>query len=427
MAAQFPPANALPERRRFSYSWVIVAVCTLMIAVTYGMLYSYSVFFKPLGDYFHWDRATLSAIYSISFIIRGACSVGVGWLADRYGAAKIMAFCGFMLGLGLALSSRVTALWQFYLTYGFIEAIGLSGTFGIGTAMVSRWFTKNRGLALGIVSTGSGIGTLLIVPGAERLISAAGWSKTFLICGVAAGAVMIAASFFLRPAPRREVSIDKQSARTISPDNASTTTGEITVKQAVKDSRMILFMGAVLLFFLSIQIVMVHLVSYATDAGISPLMAATFISVIGAVSIAGRLITGVGTDKTGIYNILIITRVFLVASFIWLLFTRPVWSFYLFAVIFGFPYGGEIPQIPLFIGKYWGTKSMATLVGLNTFVITVGGALGSWGAGKIYDATRSYQGAFIAGGVASLISLLLILILRRKSRNTLEISSQGFY
>jgi MFS family permease len=186
---------------------------------------------------------------------------------------------------------------------------------------------------------------------------------------------------------------------------------------------MILFMGAVLLFFLSIQIVMVHLVSYATDAGISPLMAATFISVIGAVSIAGRMVTGAGADKTGIYSTLIITRLFLIAAFIWLFFTKPVWSFYLFAVIFGFPYGGEIPQIPLFIGKYWGTKSMATLVGLNTFVITLGGALGSWGAGKIYDSTRSYQGAFIAGGVASLISLLLILILKRKSRNTLEINS----
>jgi predicted MFS family arabinose efflux permease len=165
----------------------------------------------------------------------------------------------------------------------------------------------------------------------------------------------------------------------------------------------------------------VHLVSYATDAGISPLLAATFISVIGGVSIAGRLLTGAGADKTGIYNTLIFTRVFLVASFIFLLFTRPVWSFYLFAVIFGFCYGGEIPQVPLFIGKYWGTKSMATLVGLNTFVITIGGALGSWGAGKIYDATQSYQGAFIAGGVAGLISLILIFILRQKSRNTREV------
>jgi len=420
MSQQLPLENALSARRRFSYGWAIVGVCTLMIAVTYGLIYSYSIFLKQLADYFHRDRATLSAVYSISFIVRGAVSVGVGWLADRYGAAKIMTFCGFMLGLGLVLSSRVTALWQFYITYGFIEAIGLSGTFGIGTAMVARWFTKNRGMALGIMSTGSGLGILFIVPGAERLIIAVGWSKTFLICGIVAGVVMIAASFFLRPAPDKSTPMDKKSARPIELNNNKASTGEVTIKQAVKDSRMLLFMGALLLFFLSIQIVMVHLVSYATDAGISPLLAATFVSVIGGVSIAGRLVTGAGADKTGIYNTLIFTRIFLVASFIFLLFAKPVWSFYLFAVIFGFPYGGEIPQVPLFIGKYWGTKSMATLVGLNTFVITIGGALGSWGAGKIYDVTRSYQGAFIAGGVASLISLILIFILKQKSRNTRE-------
>ena len=417
--SSFPTGNnVLAPRRRFSYGWVIVAACTLLIAVTYGLMYSYSVFFQPLAEHFGWDRATLSGIYAISFVVRGAVSVGVGWLADRYGAAKIMAFCGFMLGLGLVLSSQVKELWQFYLTYGLVEPIGLSGTFGIGTAMVSRWFTKNRGLALGIVSTGSGLGTLFIVPAAERLIAAVGWSRTFFVCGVAAGAVMIATSFLLRQAPRQEKP-DENSVYTAGPGgNIPAAAGEAKLKQAITDSRMILFMGAVLLFFGGIQIIMVHLVSYATDAGISPLVAATFIGVIGAVSIVGRLLTGVGADKTGIYPTLIFTRIFLITAFVVLLFTRPVWSFYLFAVIFGFPYGGEIPQIPLFVGKYWGTKSMATLVGLNTFVITVGGAIGSWGAGKIYDTTHSYHWAFIAGGIAALVSLLLILVLMHQSRKS---------
>jgi MFS family permease len=404
-------------RRKFFYGWVIVAVCTLMIAITYGLMYSYSVFFKPLAEHFNWDRATVSSVYSVSFIIRGAVAIGIGWLADRYGSAKLMAFCGFMLGLGLVLSSYVRELWQLYLTYGLIEAIGLSGAFGIGTAMVSRWFTKNRGLALGIVSTGSGLGTLFIVPGTERMVNAFGWSQTFVVCGVAAGVVMMATAFLLRPASRSASPIDKGAAIMAgASDRAVNAPAEMALGRVVRDSRMILFMGAILLFFFGIQIIMVHLVSYATDAGISPLVAATFISIIGAVSIAGRLLMGVGTDKIGIYHTLILTRVFLAASFICLIFTKLLWSFYLFAVIFGLPYGGEIPQIPLFISKHWGTKAMATLVGLNTFVMTVGGAMGSWLAGEIYDATRSYQGAFMAGVAASLISLILILMLQRQNR-----------
>ena len=92
--------------RKFYYGWVIVAACTLMIAITYGLMYSYSVFFKPLADYFSWDRATVSLVYSASLVIRGAFRLGVGWLADRYGPVKLSVFCGFMIGLGLVLSSR---------------------------------------------------------------------------------------------------------------------------------------------------------------------------------------------------------------------------------------------------------------------------------------------------------------------------------
>lgn len=400
--------KTISPSQRFNYGWVVVAACTVMIAVTYGLIYSYSVFFKPLAVIFHWDRETLSAVYSISFIVRGIASVGAGWLADKYRPSIVMAVCGIFLAIGMILSGRVHSLWQFYITYGFLGAIGFSGTFGIGTAMVSRWFTRNRGMALGIVSTGSGLGMVFIVPAVERLIDATDWSKAFFICGVVSGAIMIIAALFLRMPPE-----GKQESTV---GNTIGQSDEVTLKQAFTDSRMLLFMGAVLLFFLSIQIVMVHLVNYATDEGVSATVAATFMGVIGAVSIGGRLLTGAATDKTGIYNTLIATRAFLLVSFIILIFTKPIWSFIVFAVIFGFPYGGEIPQIPLFVGKYWGTKSMAMLVGLNTFVITIGGALGSWGAGFIYDITQSYTWAFIAGAIASLGSLLLILILMRRTQ-----------
>ena len=181
----------------------------MMIFVTYGLIYSYSVFFKPLADYFQWDRAAVSLIYSLAVIIRGAAAIGTGWLADKYGARKIMVFCGLMMAAGYLLSSRVTTLWQFFLTYAVIEAIGMSGIFGIGTALASRWFTRNRGLALGIVASGSGLGTLLIVPAAERLVNAVEWSQTFIICGAAAGVLMVAAALFLR-APPNSISAAKK-------------------------------------------------------------------------------------------------------------------------------------------------------------------------------------------------------------------------
>jgi MFS family permease len=412
-----PSSRQIVTSVESNYGWVVVAACTLMIAVTYGILYSYSVFFKPLADNFNWDRATASLIFSALLVIRGAISIGTGWLADKYGPKRLMVFCGFMIGLGLVLSSQVQTSGQFFFTFAVIEAIGLSGAFGIGAALISSWFTKHRGLAIGILSTGSGLGTLFIVPGTERLVNTSGWHNAFIICGLAAGIIIIISALFLRHAPQPTISENiKPGSEVKASDSAGPLPNKMSIWQLIRDSRMILLMAIFFFFFFSVQIVMVHLVNYATDTGINPLVAATFISVIGAVSIASRLSTGVGSDKIGIQNILILTSIFLIIAFIYLIFSKSLWQFYLFAIIFSLPYGGEIPQVPLLIGKIFGTKSMATLVGINMLVISIGGALGSWMAGRVFDATQSYLWAFIAGALAGAVSLILTIALKKRMK-----------
>jgi MFS family permease len=400
-----PPGNA--GRSAPAYGWVIVAACAMMIFITYGLNYSYSVFFKPLAELFNGDRATISLIFSLSMIIRGAAAIGTGWLADRYGARRIMVFCGLMMGAGYILSSRAVALWQFFLTYAVIEAIGMSGIFGISTALVTRWFSHNRGLALGIVVSGSGLGTFLIVPGVERLINGIKLSPTFLVTGIAAGSMMVIGALLLRQPP----TLEPATGRERPPAGAS-------LGEAVRDIRMYLVMACFLLLFIGTQIVMVHLVNYATDNGIDPLVAATFIGVIGIASIASRLSMGVISEKVGLYWGFLLIGVSLAFSFVLLLFARSVWSFYLFTLLFSIPYGGEVTQIPLVIGRYFGARSMSTLVGMTVFAIGVGGALGPWLAGKIYDLTGSYNAAFITGAVISAVSMGVVLLLKRQDVRT---------
>jgi MFS family permease len=407
MQKESPLPEEVVGRPTPAYGWVIVAASALMIFITYGLNYSYSVFFKPLAELLNGDRATISLIFSISMVIRGAAAIGTGWLADRYGARKIMVFCGLMMGAGYLLSSRVNALWQFFLTYAVVEAIGMSGIFGISSALVTRWFTRNRGLAIGIVVSGSGLGTFLIVPGVERLINAMKLSSTFLVIGIAAGSLMVIGALLLRP-PRLP---EHTSANEVPPAGAS-------LGEAVRDARLYMVMMCFLLFFIGTQIVMVHLVNYATDNGIDALVAATFIGVIGLASIASRLSMGVISEKVGLYWGFLFIGVSLALSFVLLLFTRSVWSFYLFTLLFSIPYGGEVTQIPLVIGRYFGARSMSTLVGMVVFAIGVGGALGPWLAGKIYDLTGSYDAAFITGAVIAAVSLGVIFLLKRRDLRT---------
>jgi len=395
-------------RSKYFYGWVIVAVCTLMLAIAYGLIYSYSVFFKPLAEHFNWDRATVSGVYSASLVIRGGFSIFVGWLADRYGPVKITVFCGFMIGLGLLLTSQVSELWQLYAAYAIIEAIGLSGAFGIATAVTSRWFTRNRGFALGIVSSGVGVGTLLIVPGAERLIKIFNWSEAYLIFGIISGVVMIAIAFLLKTSPYN-----------IQPNKSSslqTPQVEISLGKAIRSPKMILLILVFGFIFFCVQMIIVHLYNYATDIGVDPLIAASLVATIGVLSIAGRLIMGFGSDKLGNFNILIICCTLLIISFVLLIFAKSLWVLYIFAVLFGFAYGGEVPQIPLFLGKFFGTKALAALTGVILFVSNIGGALGPLIAGKIFDLDASYKWAFILGAVIGLGSLSIALVLKRQGQ-----------
>lgn len=397
------------ERRVFNYGWVIVGASSLMIFITYGLIYSYSVFFKPLAEYFQWDRSSVSMVYSLAVIIRGASAIGIGWLADKYSPRWVMVFCGLMMATGYLLSSRVTGLWQFFFTYAVIEAIGMSGTWGICTAMPARWFTKNRGLVLGIATAGSGVGTLLIVPFAERIVAAYGWSQAFVICGLGAGVIMVVSALFLQN-PRQPPL----------PDSAKTPSAEgISPGQAIRDPRLWLITGAFFFFFFGSQVVMVHLVNYATDVGISALIAATFVSVIGAVSVFSRIAAGVVTERAGLYKTLAATCLILALVFALLLFARRAWSFYLLAALFGIPYGGEVTLIPFVLARFFGTRAMATLMGVSVFFTGIGGALGAWYAGWIFDITDSYNWAFITGAIGAMASVIMVVMLRGKDRTVL--------
>jgi len=405
----------------FYYGWVIVAICTVSLILSAGVMYSYGVFFKRLAASFEWTRAATSGVYSIFMFVHGAFAMPMGWLVDRAGPRKTLMLCGFIMGLGLILTSQITALWQIYITFGVLVGIGTSGIFPVGMGTTARWFTARRGLALGIVSAGLGLGTLLLIPAAERLITAYGWSVAYLVLGVATLLVIMPSSLFLWRDPEAKFRGRKQTGEVL-PANSSR--GEavasqidsephITVGDAVRRKPLWMLVAIFFFFCFSLQLVMVHLVNYATDLGIDSLVAATFLSVLGFTSVLGRLVMGTASDRIGSHNAMVICCAVMIASLVLLMFTREIWMFYLFAAIFGFAYGGEVPQMPSLIGNFFGWHVVATLLGIVLFGADTGGAIGSWVGGSIFDMTQSYQVAFGIGAVSSLLSMMLILMLKR--------------
>jgi len=401
------------KRPLFFYGWVIVAACAVMMGMHAGIMYSYGVFFKHLVADFGWSRAATSGVHSLFMLSHGGFSIVMGWLADKFGPAKVMLFCGLVGGLGLILTSQIDTLWQLYVTYGLIVGIGLSAHYATSTATTARWFIKRRGLALGVVTSGVGLGTLFLIPAVERLIANFGWSTAYFVLGVATWAVMIPGSLFLRRAPSDIAGRSSGVSEAGLPPVVTVEAG-VSMREAVRHRPLWMLFVTFFLFNFCLQMVMVHLVNYATDLGISSLIAATFISIIGVGSFVGRLGMGTASDRIGSNNALIICCTIMMVTLVWLIFASELWAFYLFAIVFGFAYGGEVPQMPVLVGRFFGLRAVATLVGIVVFGATIGGAIGAWAAGQIFDMTQSYQMAYTIAAVASLVVILITLRLKKE-------------
>ena len=384
-----------------------------------GLMYSYGVFFKHLIADFGWSRAAISGVHSLFMVSHGFFAIGMGWLVDRIGPAKVMSACAFIGGLGLVLTSQITSLWQLYITYGIIFGLGVSACFSTTMATTTRWFIKRRGLALGIVASGAGLGTLILAPVAERLSTAFGWSTAYLVLGAATWAVMIPSALLLRRDPvekgLRPYGMDEAMTAVDSKEEEKAGTGEtgVTLRAAARYKPLWMLFATFFMFNFCLQMVMVHLVNYATDIGIASLIAATFISIIGIGSFIGRILMGTASDRIGSNNALLACCIIIMATLVFLIFVSELWMFYLFAIVFGFAYGGEVPQMPVLIGRFFGLRAVAVLVGVVVFGATIGGAIGAWVGGQVFDVTQSYQLAFIIATVASFVAMVLTLMLKK--------------
>jgi OFA family oxalate/formate antiporter-like MFS transporter len=347
----------------------------------------------------------------------GAAAIPMGWLAERFGPAKIITVAGLLTALSMVLTSRVTDLWQLYLAFGFIQGIAIGGTIAITSGLTARWFVKRRGLALGMVSAAIGIGTLIGPPIAERLISSYGWSQASLIIGIGTGIVIIVSSLFLKRDPKSMgLKPYGESDNAEKPGSSGKETSkrlkatEITLGLAMHTTPIWIFTSLFFLLNISVQVVMAN---YATDLGFDPFTAAIIVSVIGIGSIIGRLVMGFVADRIGSANSLIFTSLLLTASLVWLIFARDLWMLYVFAIFFSFAYGGEVPQIPLLISQFYGLGAVISLTAVTTAGIRAGGALGSLLGGEVFDLSHSYTIAFIIAAIVASATFVICLLLNK--------------
>jgi len=286
------------------YGWVIVAAALVIILVLVGIRFSFGVFFKSLEAEFELTRAATSSVFSAYMVLAALFGIVNGWALDRYGPRRILSLMGLFTGLGLLITGLTSSLWQLFLSYSLLVAVGTAGPVPLLMSVISRWFDKKRGIAIGIATCGTGLGTLVLAPLAAYLISSFGWRMSYIVLGVIAWLAVISLAMLLRRDPGEigdlpdGVKARVGRAELTERENSSQLSG-LSLGQALRTRNFWLLVSVFLLWAFCLGLIMTHVVPYATDLGISTIEASAILGLIGGLQILARFLVGRLSDIIG--------------------------------------------------------------------------------------------------------------------------------
>jgi MFS family permease len=407
----------MKEKSTFHFGWMIVGASFITLALVYGIWYAYSVFFVALLKEFGWSRSIGAGAFSLFIIVSSLISPFVGNMVYSADPRKVILGGSFVLGIGLILCSLTQTWWQFYLFFGFITAIGLGATGWVpNITLIQLWFKEKRGLPIGIISSGIGIGILVCVPSIQYLIDQVGWRTTYRIMGIFIPFIIIsmAIAFLKRPpqtTPFHPIEKKILSAVIKNPlvVDEAWASQSWSVRQAMTTKQFWLLGLSFFLANATTQSIFTHQVAFFVDHGLQTLFASYIVGIVGIVSLGSKILWGVLSDKIGreiTYTIGMTCSIFgMITLIVFGIFPSPGLT-YFYSVFFGMGYAVIAALPPLIIADLFEGHAYGGIFGSLMIFVGVGGAFGAWFAGFIYDRTGSYVPVFIIMAVFALFACL---------------------
>ena len=392
--------------------WLILATTFVTLILTYGVWYSYSVFLVTLLREFGWSRSLVSGVFSTFLMVNALLAPLVGWLISRMGPRRLILCGAVVMALGLFLAAETTRWWHLYLAFGGVAAIGITLAGWIPAVVLARgWFPDRVGTAIGIASSGIGMGIFAVVPLAQLLILAFGWRWTYRILAMAIVAWVIPATFALiRDPPLAQPPKPGSTSRKFA-EGEGARRDYWTIGSAVRTWR---FWGMASGYFTGsfvTQMLLIHQVVYLVDHGVPILTAAALGGVTGLVSIGGKIGWGTLSDRTTrplAYGLAFACVVASIGGLVLAGWYPTSYLPHLYAVLIGVGYAAMAPLPPAIASDLFAGPDFSMIFGALYTVSGFGLAAGTWSAGWIFDLTGSYAGALWLGLVMAMLSPLLM-------------------
>jgi len=387
---------------RMYYGWVVVAAAFTLMFVGFGAAYSFAAFFKAFQSEFSASRAHVSLVFSVCAFLWFTLGAPGGMLADRLGPRRIALAGVACMVAALGLASIAPSVEVLYVTYSVGLGIGIGLTYVPSVGAVQPWFVANRAFASGLAIAGIGAGNFLVPLVATWLIGLVGWRAAYQVLAV--GVLLLAGAAAL--------AIDDDPARHGARGAARTERASLpgaTLGQALRSEPFWLLYVSSMLVCVGLFVPMVHLASYAQDAGYSEAQGVTLVSLIGLGSLLGRFTIGGIADRLG--RVPSFAAMYLglgVMLIVWWL-TTSYWLLVLFALLFGAFYGGFVALAPTIIMDLYGPRAVSGIIGLLYTAPGIGTLIGPPLAGAAFDALGSYRAPILAASALSFAGAGLVL------------------
>jgi MFS family permease len=415
--------------RAIYYGWWVVFSSAIVLFMGLGFgLYTFPVFYPALTESFGWSRGEVVTGGSLLMVVLGVMSPFIGMILDRIGAKVILTIGVMTVGVALFAFVVVGSLWQFYVAC-LLLGLGLCGVSHMpNQVLITNWFNEKRGLAIGSINAGVGIGGTVGPILVTYLINHYGWRAGFAGMGAAVVAIPLLLVIFVIKRCPQDIGLlpdgrenndefrtqnDEQIRKSV--HHSSFIIHHSDLFRAVRTGRFWLLFWAIFLISAMMFTISQHLVVYLRDKGFASQQAASTLSLVLFMSAVGKLLFGALSDHLNRRNVMLISFLLLTGSSLCLLVAPRPSLIYPFAVAFGLGFGGVFSNMPLVTAEYFGLRALGKILGLIFLSFNFGGSLWPIAAGYLFDWLGNYDVVFLINPILGFAATGAVLWLPRSS------------
>jgi MFS family permease len=412
-------ANRL--RGRIHYAWIVAALTFATLLVVAGIRATPSVLIVPLEKSFGWSRDSITLAVSIGLVLFGLMGPFAAAAMQRFGIRRTMVAALALLAAAMGGSAFVTTPFGLILTWGILAGIG-TGTMAmvLGVTIVNRWFDKNRGSVLGLLTASTATGQLLFLPILAWVVQSYDWRAVVWIVAIAA-IVLIGLVLLLMPERPADVGLNRYGG------NADTDVGAVTGNPIANAFRAlgtasrsgtfwILFSTFFICGLSTNGLIGTHLIAYCIDNGIPEIRAAGLLAMMGVCDIIGTIMSGWLSDRYD--NRVLLCAYYGLRGLSLLYLPYSDFTFYglgFFTVFYGLDWIATVPPTVRLTTERFGAAQAPLVYGWIGAGHQLGAATAAFGAGVLRVQTNRYVEAFLIAGVSCLVAAMMSLMIRRRS------------